>query len=156
MNKHGTARGLHIEEAEEETPPDKNMVEANLKKRNIPKSRTRTLELMDKVGADLQEIETLSYQKEKHLAVYVEYASNAVIVNPLKKKSDQKTIGIQAIRRMERIAQKDLQILQVDQGGEYMDQDFLQAVRDQGGTTSKPATPRRRSRTGKPKSEEGT
>jgi hypothetical protein len=80
-------------------------LEANLKKSDIPKARTRTISRpLEVIGCDLQEIEVKSHGGFKYLAIYADHDSGQVVTKPLKKKSEQTKVGIEVINRLEKAA----------------------------------------------------
>jgi hypothetical protein len=113
--------GIDINLQEESKESDSTTcVEANLQHADIPRERTRCLRLMEVVGADLQEYDTASYDGKKYLALYCEHKSGFTATVALKKKSEQPKHALSVINRMERIAQRPLEVLRADQGAEYI------------------------------------
>lgn len=124
MQKHRAAKGLDIGDDRQHTPC-KICVEANLKHADIPRARTRSVERpLQIVGTDLQEIETRSHGGYKYLAVYPDHATGMLATVPLIQKSDQPEGAYQVLRRMERLAGAKIEILRMDQGGEYTSDEF--------------------------------
>jgi hypothetical protein len=125
-------------------------LEANLKKSDIPKARTRTISRpLEVIGCDLQEIEAKSHAGFKYLAIYADHDSGLVVTKPLKKKSEQSKVGIEVINRLEKAAglraecvvlpnkkatrrHAGVDTVRADQGGEYTAKGFVDELRRRG------------------------
>ena len=131
MAKHGSAKGLEITRISDDSPCTV-CTEANLRHADIPRSRTRNLAIMDVLGCDLQQFDTVGHEGSKYLAIYVDYASGCLVTQPLKQKSDQALEGLAVVERFEASSGRRLKTLRADQGGEYTSKVFVDALRSKG------------------------
>jgi len=125
-------------------------LEANLKKADITKSRTRTISRpLEVIGCDLQEIEVKSHAGYKYLAIYADHKTGLVVTKPLRSKAEQPKVGIEVINRLEKAAgfpaecllwprtstsrrHVGVDTIRADQGGEYTAKEFVDELRRRG------------------------
>ena len=107
------------EDAEEESDePCRTCIEANLKKSDIPRRRTRTItKPLEVVGADLQALDCTGHDGSRHLAVYADHHTGLLVTQTLKHKSEQASAAKQELERVEAATNHRVNTLRADQGG---------------------------------------
>jgi hypothetical protein len=141
MSEHGSVRGLRVikNKVGGAKARCKICVQANMKHANVPTERTRTLRPLEIIGCDLQEFETRSHDGMRYLAIYTDHNTGFTATVNLARKNDQEKHALRVIARLERLCDHNrppnrrfVVSLRADQGGEYVSDQFKQALADRG------------------------